>query len=254
MSDRETIRTIVRTLYDFQDLRIRLAGRLRKKADGSDMKMREGVDEIDLDESALPVMKSAWIVAEEKEAELKHVLDLELKGIPIYEQFLKGAKGVGPQMAGVIISEFDIHKATTVSKLWMFAGLATGTVKGYKWDKKKKAWYRTDVDIPADRLTADFRSPFNRWLRTKLCGALASSFLKCDSPYREFYDNMKGRLEQKDGWKEAKKPGHRHRGAIRYMIKMFLKDLYVAWRTIEGLPVRPPYQEEYLGHKHAASE
>jgi hypothetical protein len=34
------------------------------------------------------------------------------------------------------------------------------------------------------------------------------------------------------------------------MIKMFVKDLYVAWRTIEGLEVRKPYQEEYLGKVH----
>ena len=50
-------------------------------------------------------------------------------------------------------------------------------------------------------------------------------------------------------WKDETK-GHRDNAARRYMIKMFLKDLYVVWRTVEGLPVRAPYQEEYLGHKH----
>ena len=34
------------------------------------------------------------------------------------------------------------------------------------------------------------------------------------------------------------------------MIKMFLKDLYIAWRTLEGLEVRKPYEEEYLNRKH----
>lgn len=38
--------------------------------------------------------------------------------------------------------------------------------------------------------------------------------------------------------------------AIRYMIKMFLKDLWVAWRTLEGLPVTPDYAEAKLGMKH----
>jgi hypothetical protein len=51
-------------------------------------------------------------------------------------------------------------------------------------------------------------------------------------------------------WKEAKK-AHRHRAAMRYMLKMFLKDLYVAWRKIEGLEVREPYAVEYLGKRHA---
>lgn len=50
-------------------------------------------------------------------------------------------------------------------------------------------------------------------------------------------------------WKDVT-PGHRDKAAKRYMIKMFIKDLYVIWRTIEGLPVREPYQVEYLGHTH----
>lgn len=40
--------------------------------------------------------------------------------------------------------------------------------------------------------------------------------------------------------------------AMRYMVKRFLVDLYVAWRTIEGLTVEPEYNEGKLGHKHAA--
>ena len=52
-------------------------------------------------------------------------------------------------------------------------------------------------------------------------------------------------------WKDAY-VAHRHKAANRKMIKEFLKDVYVAWRTIEGLPVREPYSEEYLGKKHNA--
>jgi len=40
--------------------------------------------------------------------------------------------------------------------------------------------------------------------------------------------------------------------AIRFMVKRFLVDLYFAWRTLDGLPVEPEYQESKLGHKHAA--
>jgi len=36
------------------------------------------------------------------------------------------------------------------------------------------------------------------------------------------------------------------------MVKMFLKDLYVAWRELEGLEIRRPYEEEYLGRVHHA--
>jgi len=45
-------------------------------------------------------------------------------------------------------------------------------------------------------------------------------------------------------------PEHRHKAARRYMVKRFLADLWVAWRTLEGLSVRPPYAEEYLNRAH----
>jgi hypothetical protein len=35
--------------------------------------------------------------------------------------------------------------------------------------------------------------------------------------------------------------------ALRYMIKIFLIDLYNNWRRLEGLPVAPPYSEAKLG-------
>ena len=170
------------------------------------------------------------------EETIEKMLAKEIHEHPLWKTFLFHVKGVGESIAAVIISEFDINKAPTVSNLWSFAGLAPGK----------------------DRKVKGQKCPYNQFLRAKLCGVLGSSFLKCNSPYREFYDNMKNRLEAKD-WgmlskhptdKKRPKAGHQHKAANRYMIKMFLRDLYVAWRTIEGLEVRKPYQEEYLGHKH----
>jgi len=42
---------------------------------------------------------------------------------PIYTQFLHDIKGVGPAMAGIIISEIDITKANYPSSLWAYCGL-----------------------------------------------------------------------------------------------------------------------------------
>ena len=50
-------------------------------------------------------------------------------------------------------------------------------------------------------------------------------------------------------WKDVSK-GHRDRAALRYMMKRFICDLYAVWREMEGLSVRPPYEEEYLGKIH----
>ena len=260
MTEKETIRTITRTLYDFQDMRIRMANRLKKKKDGEN---QENADDINLDDNALPVIIQVWKNLQENEKILLKSLKTELKGIPIYDEFLKDVKGCGPLMSSVIISEYDIHKAITVSKLWQFTGLNSGEVYGIKGEGSKKDGtfkiVKTNEKVRGDKRTAGYLSPFNGWLRTKMVGVLASSFIKCRSPYRDYYDNYKSRLEQSENfvngtdkkWSEESK-GHRDSAAKRYMIKMFLKDLYVAWRTIENLEVRKPYQEEYLGHKHIA--
>jgi hypothetical protein len=97
-----------------------------------------------------------------------------------------------------------------------------------------------------------------------MIGVLASSFIRSGSPYRQYYDNYKNRMnnlsdeEKQKRLKKSKNPtdkknpyaGHIDSMAKRYMLKMFLYDLYVAWRTIEGLPVRNLYQEEYLKREH----
>lgn len=44
--------------------------------------------------------------------------------------------------------------------------------------------------------------------------------------------------------------GRRMRMAMRYMMKMFLMDLHIAWRKVENLPVTLPYHEAKLGRKH----
>ena len=251
MEKKSVIRTLVRTMYDFQGQRIQMANRLKKKADGSDQKNAE---EIDLEDDSIPVIIDVWNDTQESEKKLAKAIQQELKDVPVYENFLKHVKGCGPLMSAVIISEIDIHKATTVSKIWQFAGLNPGMVYGNKSKGSKLDGtfeiVKTQDMVRGDRRTPGFLSPFNGWLRTKLVGVLASSFIKCGSPYRKFYDDYKSRLENEEGWKDESK-GHRSNAAKRYMIKMFIRDLYVAWRTLEGLEVRAPYQEEYLGKKHA---
>ena len=274
-TDRERIRVLVRTLYDFQDMRIRMANRLKLKKDDSSQKKAEKV----LDKDSIPVIREVKEDAQKMEQKLAKAIEAELKELDIWKHFLKDVKGVGPMITGVIISEYDIYIATTVSKMWQFTGLNPGMVKGIKIiaaskynpsmgkiigelqgrDGKKLVKVLTDEMVRGDKLTPGFVAPFNKWLRTKMCGVLGSSFLKCGSSYSEIYYNEKTRLENSEQtcgdtekmWKDEK-PGHRHNAAIRKMIKIFLQDLYQAWRTLEGLEVRKPYQEEYLRKKHIA--
>jgi hypothetical protein len=230
---RNSIKTLTRIYYDYQRERIALDGRLGIKKDGD---VKKKAPERDM-EILLEIKERRDHVLELEEATAK-MLAKEVHKHPLWDCFLKHVKGCGEGVGAVIISEFDINKAPTVSNLWSFAGLAPGK----------------------DRKVKGKKCPYNQFLRAKLCGVLGSGFLIANSPYRSFYDNMKNRLESA-GWgmdsktptdKNRPKAGHQHKAATRYMVKMFLRDLYVAWRTLEGLEVRAPYQEEYLGHKHSA--
>lgn len=88
---------------------------------------------------------------------------------------------------------------------------------------------------------------YNPVLKTKLMGVLTSSFLKCGSEYAKVYYDYRARLDGEP--KHANKTaGHKNMMAQRYMIKQFLRDLWVCWRELEGLEVNLPYEVAKLGH------
>lgn len=71
-----------------------------------------------------------------------------LDGIPIYDEYLSKVSGIGPQMAAVIISEIDIHKAEYPSSLCKYAGLDVVIVGEYTNDKGIKKTIRAeDIDL-----------------------------------------------------------------------------------------------------------
>jgi hypothetical protein len=258
----------VRMFYDLQEMRLGTEGRLTPKADAAQISLH-----------SLDMQRLSDRLAELASAEKNALRDIEdhLLTIPFYvERILPDRKGkwrgFGPTMMGVILSSFDIVREDTVSKMWAYAGLrpmpcsrcktcnvvclpAEGA--GFKHPKPagvKCLYLGAVVDsdqvyesAKSQRPIAGEKLPYNAWLRTKLCGVLGPVLMKLDSPFRKFYDDYKTR-KQAAGWGVS--DGHRHNAAIRYLVKMVLLELHKEWRTFEGLPLRPSYQEEYLGHTH----
>ena len=263
---RNRLRALIRARDDFQAMRKRMDNRLGRKADGT----AQDVGDRDYGAIDSHIMLDSANVAREQENRIEREIKAELKAAPIYTEFLSKVKGCGPISAAWIIAEYDIHIADTPSKLWQFTGLNPGMVRGRvaikgsgdggrdgSRDGGKVRWKLSDTMIRGDRLTQGFLAPFNQRLRTAMVGVMAESFIRSRSEYSKYYYDFKARLEAEqsviDGsttkWCDTTK-AHRDRAAKRYMIKMFLRDLYIVWRELEGLPVRPPYQEEYLGHSH----
>ena len=176
-----------------------------------------------------------------------------VKTFPIWTNFLEGVRGCGPLMAAVIISELDPHKARSISSFWKYAGLdVVVNDQGIGEGRSRKSHHlvkSTYTDKDGNEQTKNGIS-FNPFLKTKLVGVLGGSFIKLRSPYRDLYDGYKHRLEC-DPYSTLTKL-HRHNRAVRYMVKMFLKDLWLVWREMEGLEIKADYAEAKLGLKHGA--
>ena len=259
-----SLKIIVRAYYDYQRERMNLDGRLGQKKNGQ---LKKGIP--DRDEGFLLEIYKRREDVLGMESALEKQISIGIQILPIWKAFFEGVKGCGPAMAAVCVTEFDVTKAETVSKMWQFAGLNPGLVRAmkavktkspHKYEPKDKSWeivrrmkdcvvVRTREMVRGDKRTQGFLCPFNQFLRSRLCGVLGPSFLKCNSPYRAYYDNKRAEYEAKDWGMAAKNPSdkarpkanHQHRAANRFMIKMFLQDLYAIWRAVEGLPIRAPY-------------
>ena len=159
--------------------------------------------------------------------------------IPVVKSMI-GLKGLGTMTMAYLLVYIDITKAEHASALWKYVG----------FDKPSH-----------ERYTKGETGGGNKTLRTVLY-TWADSGIKTKSSYREVYDREKTKLEvsmkstksrNTQGkliecmWKDTK-PCHRHGAAMRKMMKHFLADLWIVWRTTEGLPVTPLYPEAILGH------
>lgn len=90
---------------------------------------------------------------------------------------------------------------------------------------------------------------YNPIIKTKLMGVLTGCLLKAKDPtYSAIYYDYKARLLASPKHKN-KSAGQINMMAQRYMIKQFLRNLWVAWRQLEGLEVDEPYEVAKLGNK-----
>jgi len=151
---------------------------------------------------------------------------------PIWE-WLTAIKGLGAggEAAKLVAQIDDIARFDTVSKLWRFAGYAV-------------------MDGKAEKNQAGEKSHYNRKLKS-ICYIIAKSFIyQNTSPYRDIYDAEKAKQrelypEKMDSDKLDRKgkklylysDAHIHNRAWRKMIKEFLRDVWLTWRRMEGLPV-----------------
>ena len=90
---------------------------------------------------------------------------------------------------------------------------------------------------------------YNPKVKTKLVGVLSGCLIKAKDPYfTKIYYDMRFRYDNSEYHKD-KSAVVKNKMAIRYMIKEFLRAMWIEWRTLEGLPVDDPYEVAKLGHE-----
>lgn len=205
------------------------------------------------DQSEYEMLK-AYILLEQSEEFLLKPLKRAVENHPLWTNFLKDVKGCGILMAGVIISEFDISKARYVSSFWKYAGLDTvekidedGNYTGEKEARSKKERHLVEVEYISRDGKREIKKSitYNPFLKTKLIGVLGTCFLRSGGYYSDIYRNYRTRLDNNPNH-DGKTAKHKHMMAIRYMIKYFLQDVFVAWYLIEGKTPPRPYHEGKL--------
>jgi hypothetical protein len=325
-----------RFYYDLQALRIASGNRTNKGLEGIHLteKQQEFLTSISVDMKAL-------------ERQANNAVAACLKGIPIWEKWLKDQKGIGPTLGAFLIGEINIEKCTTVSKLWAWLGLSVdkaecpvcagnGVLDDHDPDTREpivcKNCNGDGIVGQSQRLRKGQKAKYDPRRKAKVLHVLGTSLIKASPLYkkpkdpetgkvtedeslweelpptkwRKLYDDYKHRKtnqvvpvcmgclgtgkrnvgknkfgEVKDvdmipkehldpDAKTVEKPcwncdgtgvdapwgrdnKHRHAAAVRYMVKQFLLELHTQWRLLEGLPVRKPYAEEYLGRTHNAA-
>lgn len=191
----------------------------------------------------------------------------------VHTSYLKDIGGIGPILAGGLIAWIgDISKFPTISKLWAYAGLNTSYVLCECEDKHKQmvAVWREGllcrhlncnkplVHVEDMSETPARKAGYNSYWNPKLkmhCWKIGEQFVKTKGFYRDLYDKYKAYEQQlhpkevKVGNKTLYTKGHIHARAKRKVVKVFLANLWMAWRKLESLPVTKPYCEEYLDHK-----
>jgi hypothetical protein len=187
---------------------------------------------------------------------LESKMTRQLKLIPIYKLFLAHVFGVGPVVASYLVSEIDIRRCEKISNLRRYCGLAV--INGH-----------------LERPTRGQKLAYNAELRTRLYQAFSamwknaakksadapngktSKYLDVWKGYRhrmthhERYDAKTNRLAGFDGG--ATRPGAKaliHACGWHKAADVLIEDLYIVWRTIEGLPVWPSYHAAKLGYGH----
>lgn len=202
------------------------------------------------------VMIDAYQQALLAEKDIDKNISKYIKNFDIYNKYLANVAGCGPILSAIIITRINIYKAKYVSSLWAYFGVSVvhehddeGNIIRSRGVGRFKEHLidREYIDKNGQKNTRK-SIRYNPYLKTKALGVLAKSLIMHNDYYKKVNENYIVRLSNMKQHKDKSKL-HLKRMGKRYVIKIFLKHLYEAWRPMVGLPCHRPYEEAKLGHR-----
>jgi hypothetical protein len=230
-----------------------------------DKKMRDTKEII---KCRLPVdaqveLQASAKVLQGKANALESSMRKELRKLPIFTEFLEKVFGCGDVVGAYLCAMVDIHKAVKPSNLRRYCGYAVINGRLERPTKGEVLGYNAEI----------------RMRIFQLMGAMQTNAAKktVDAPYGnttkylDVWRNYKSRMQHservldrkvstKDGMVDGKivngqeksvsARGFIHSTGWHKAADVFLEDLYIVWRALEGLPVWPSYYAAKLGYEH----
>lgn len=242
------IRCSVNMYKNVQNDRIRLANQTKTKKTGDNQKIPDSQKNWKISDDQREFNTTTLKLREELEKDIEKRLKtlIKNKDYPIFDNFLSNITGLGAVSSAIILSSFRPENIYYVSNMFSYAGIVTGK----------------------DKLIKGQKATFDKNLKCKLLGVIGPNFIKLKSEYAQYYYQKRIHLINRDALlirdgkmsesfdkpEEGKLPrltaAHHSRMATRYMIQKFVRDYYVAYRSIMHIPVVPGYEESYLNLTH----
>ena len=193
------------------------------------------------------VLVDQYLQIERDEKSQFRQLESALEPITVYQQWLKEQVGIGPAMAAVLVSYFDPYKAPRISNFWAYCGIDVGPDgRG----RSRRAEHLIDRTYKkADGSDGVRKSvTYNPWLKSRLLGALATSFIRTKNcPWREYYDNRRMRIMHSNEPHRIKVTSVQYKKAYKQIVaeggSFHVTSKIVDWGTTPGTYVTQPCDE-----------
>jgi HNH endonuclease/transposase IS116/IS110/IS902 family protein len=156
------------------------------------------------------------------EKDIERRLRLRLEPEPVYRHYLSKIEGIGPILAANVVALlYDPQRFRSVSALWHYAGYHVENGSAPRLQKRKRVTWNPKLRV--------------------LGYKIGKSFVMRGGGYRSRYE------EYKEGYPRKNldlSRGHIDAMARRKTVKLFFRHLWQVWRTLEHLPVTPPYSSQ----------